>query len=99
MYIPNFCFLNTNNDKLKRNIININVNNNINIELKPNALSNEPIKNSFNANNDIVSNTIISNTNIRYGPLYFLYQFEDNVLESFLIFLSINNKNDFSVQR
>lgn len=64
-YMPNLCFLNTNKDKLNRHIININVNNKINIESNPNDLSNEPIKNSFNANNDIIISTIISNTSIR----------------------------------
>ena len=91
IYIPNNCLLNINSDRLKRNIINININNRIKSELGEKTLSNEPIKYSFKVKNDTINKITISNISKRYGPLYFLYQLEENVIDSFFIFLSINN--------
>jgi len=98
MYTPNNCLLNINRDKLKRNIINIKTNNRIRSGLVENTLSNEPIKYSFKVKNDTINKIAISNINKRYGPLYFLYQLDDNVTDSFVIFLNINNQK-IRVQR
>lgn len=99
MYIPNNCFLNINNDRLKRNIINISINNKISNESEENIFSNEHIRYSFKVKNDITNKTVTSNINHKYGNLYFWYQFEESVTDSFLIFLNINNENNIRMQR